>query len=604
MFKDKVNGIFALLEVNSADVARAALCDKSHISRMASGARVPKNGKAGARRLVNGIYLCADEKGKVDELCRLIGCGPVDSADKVKEQIALWLYDNEKADAGAATRKESVPFRALGEKIGAVMELTNLSNVRLGRSLNLDPSYISRFRNGFRSPKSNPKMMNDICALFLERAAEQNKLGELAKLTHESAELFSDRDKAFDALYAWLYNDERTDFPPFVEGLIEGFGSFSGEIKKPPLSFSEAADGYDLSGCEPIYYGTDGLRRAVILFLGNVIERKEKELFLYSDQNMDWIVDDREFFLRWASLMAHCVANGTTINIIHNVDRDFSEMAEAIKSWAPLYLSGKIRSYYCKSKVGERFSTTLFLCPAYACISGCSVSGVEGEFGLYRFDTDPSALARHEAAYRELLGRSAELVRVHYAGTVGRLGDPDITSLAVLGNTLSLATMPEKTLMGALLRTGADDSEISRVLDMRKQRLAVFERGVECGFLHEFIPLPQDKEIGEGGVFMDIPGLSVAYTKKEYSEHIANVIALSERHNNYRFCILPESPFEDMKILVSDRAVAVTRLKEPHVTILLEHPDLCRAFVAYARRIREKYMQDKLTTKKLLERYL
>ena len=134
MFSEKVNRIFALLDITSADLARAAGCDKSNISRMASGARVPKNGGAGARRLVDGIYLCADEKGKTDGLCELISCKDKSSADGIKAQIMAWLYDGEKAAGMRAEQpKEKVPYRAFGEKLDAVMELAEISNIRLGK---------------------------------------------------------------------------------------------------------------------------------------------------------------------------------------------------------------------------------------------------------------------------------------------------------------------------------------------------------------------------------------------------------------------------------------------------------------------------------------
>ena len=55
MFSERLNKILTLLDVTSGDFARFAGCDKSYISRMKSGARVPKNGGAGAWRIVDGI---------------------------------------------------------------------------------------------------------------------------------------------------------------------------------------------------------------------------------------------------------------------------------------------------------------------------------------------------------------------------------------------------------------------------------------------------------------------------------------------------------------------------------------------------------------------
>ena len=419
-----------------------------------------------------------------------------------------------------------------------------------------------------------------------------------------NAEALSGRDQAFDCLFSWLYHTEKADSTPFVEGLIDQIGSFSADIKMPPLSFEEAADPDILAEDAQTYYGKSGLQKAVIRFLGNVILRKEKELLLYSDQNMDWMVSDAVFRAKWAALMVLCVKLGVKISIIHNVNRDLSEMADAIKSWLPLYPSGMIKSYYCKNRGGERFSTTLFICPGYACISGCNVIGTESENGMYRFDSDPMQLTAHETAFQELLDCSGELAKVHGTEDAGRVGDPDVNTLAVLCSTLSLASMPEKTLLSALERAGADDVLMTRIRSIQKQHLAVLERDAIAGALHEFVPLPGDNALYDGKVPMDIPGFALAYTPEDFAAHIQNMISLADHLAGYRLILLPETPFEDLKILISDHAVAVTRLKPPYLTIQFEHPDLCRAFAAYAGQIEKQYSKDKLTTKHMLERYL
>ncbi|MBR4605116.1 MAG: helix-turn-helix transcriptional regulator, partial [Lachnospiraceae bacterium] len=329
MFVTGLNGILELLEITGTELARVSKCDKSNVSRMVSGARVPKNGGAGARRLVNALYFCADEKGRVDELCDLISCENRDSADDIKEQMMLWLYDGEKTAVKADSVKEKIPYRALGERLGAVMELAGLSNVRLGKLLNLDPSYISRFRSGFRSPKANPKMMNDICLILLERMDAREKTAALCKLIGASQDAMTDKEMIFDLLYRWLYHTDRTDHTPFVEGLIDQIGSFQADVKMPPILLEEAADGEALEENVQTYYGVNGLRRAVLRFLENVAKRREKELYLYSDQSMDWMVSDPAFRAKWASLMILCITGGTQINIIHNINRDLSEMADA-----------------------------------------------------------------------------------------------------------------------------------------------------------------------------------------------------------------------------------------------------------------------------------
>ena len=64
---------------------------------------------------------------------------------------------------------------------------------------------------------------------------------------------------------------------------------------------------------------------------------KEKDLYLFSDQNIDWITADKAFQQKWMSLMIQCVTSGVKIHIIHNIERNLTEIGEAIRSWLPLY---------------------------------------------------------------------------------------------------------------------------------------------------------------------------------------------------------------------------------------------------------------------------
>ena len=125
IFREKLSQIFALLEVTPTEFARVARCDKSNISHIMSGTRIPKNGGAGARRLVSAIYLCTDEKNRLDTLCTLIACEDRTSADRIKERIMAWLYDGEHTavnrPAGQNTKTGKIPYRVFGERLGAVM---------------------------------------------------------------------------------------------------------------------------------------------------------------------------------------------------------------------------------------------------------------------------------------------------------------------------------------------------------------------------------------------------------------------------------------------------------------------------------------------------
>lgn len=604
MFTERLNTLMAALEISSSTLAKHMGCDRSNIDRFRKSIRVPQRDGKSALRIVEALYTYADDEGKTDVLLQTVPCADASSGEKIREAMMMWLFEGEK-EKNAATKpaERQQKNSVFGQKLNAVMELIGLSNSRLGKLLHVDPSYISRFRSGLRSPVANPRMADKLCWILLEITAEQNKLPQLAALMQVPGTVIEVEDPALRLFRSWLFNLTPEDPSPLIRGMLDQIGSIT-EQKGLPMAFEAAAPAEILAETAPVYFGQAGLRHAVLRFLGGVVQRKPEKLLLYSDQSMGWMVADPFFRAQWATLMGLVVNGGTQIRIIHNVDRDLAEMAAAIRSWLPLYPSGRIRAYYNKVPNRGLFSDTLFLCPGVACISGANVRGTEDASGCYRYDTDPAVLAAQEAAFRAMLENAGELARVAQATGTGRFGGEDVTSLTVLGDTLSFATMPEATLISALDRAGADEATRARLLDLRRAREAVLVRMAGSGFLHELIPLPSREALQNGGVAMDLPGLSVFYTPAEYAEHVKNVLALLEAYPQYRFYPLPEPVFPEMRVLIADATVSVVRLRPPALAVRFSHPELCRAFVSFAEGLRSQYRQDRLAVKQELEQYL
>ena len=608
MFSENLNKIMESLGLTIKTLAGQMECDRSYIQRLCSGERVPKQNGRGAYNIADALYSAADMTGQTEKLNRLISCENASSADRIRDAVIAFLYDGENAETaksrrGYAPRTGSVSYSRFGTRFNAVMELTGISNIRLGKLVNTDPSYISRFRSGFRSPKANPKMMNDIASVLLDRVFEHRKTDALAELMDISPAETEDRENAFALFYDWLYDAERSDSAVFIEGLLDSIGEFSADDGQPLFTFEQAADSAVLSEDAAEYYGCEGLQRAVIRFLGNVVKRRSEAVYLYSDQNMDWMTADRGFFAKWASLMMMCVNNGTHIYIIHNINRSMPEMAAAIKSWLPLYPSGMIHAYYCRPQSNVRFSTTLFLCPGYACISGSNIMGYENSIGMYRYDTGQAALAARRAAYEHLMERASPLVSMIKTdgADIGSIADTSETVL--ISGTLSFATMPEQVIRSALRRNGQEEG-LNDILAMLGKSAALLPKTGTETVLCECLYLPADEELFGDRVYMDIPGRRIAYTPEEYGAHIRNIAGLLESTAGYRLCVLPQPPFNDLKIIITKNLVAVSRLKPPFVTFIFRHPDMCRAFMSYANTFRKQYCSDKVTVLQLLEKYV
>ena len=448
MFSERLNNVLELLQLTPAEFARSAHFDKSYVSRMLSGRKVPKMGGDGLKRLAKELLQAADEKKKLEVLFSLIGAERSAGEKENRAKLMTWLLRDEEEADERSSRQDAEITRIFGERLSALMELCGLSNVRLGRSLNIDPSYVSRFRNGMRYPGANPKLMDDLTALFLERLTDQGKTAQLAEFCGIPPESLVEPEEAFEKLYDWLFCISRTEPEAYIESLIEEVGALS-EMPVPVSASFSAADPELPADEREIYYGLSGLQQAVLRFLLAAIRGKAKELFLYSDQNMDWMELDVDFRQQWAGLMGLCVSQGTRIVIIHHLNRNPDEMKAAIRDWLPLYATGLVQSYYSPRKKGERFSTTLFLCPGQACIHGSNVAGTENEKGIYRYDTVPELLAAEKASFDAILQDAKALVKIYRTDQDGFLMPQESGSGGEEQNKIPAAVRNDGTSAGA-----------------------------------------------------------------------------------------------------------------------------------------------------------
>ena len=602
--------MFELLGASNKDIASFAGVDRSGISRIKSGSRVPKPSSISTVKLIDGIFLFADDKNEMKRLISAISC-PVEnpSPDEIKQYILQYLFEGYREEpvrmrkTKSKETDKSASFRSYGAKLDAVMNTANLSNMRLARMLHIDASAVSRFRNGLRTPKSNPKLTNEICDVLFARVFELDRFNELLALAKIPLELSDDKEECRRRFRDWLCDFETEDTSALAEKLLDNISSFSADIKLPLPDLDEAAPDSILNSKDNVYFGTEGIRCAVRRFLGNAVKKRAKELWLYSDQDMGWMTDDMDFRLIWTALMRECVGCGIKIRIIHNINRNPDEMTDAINSWLPLYMSGIIESFYFKKQSESRFSTTIFLCPGLACISSVHVPGNEDKC-IYRYDTDEKLLEIHKAEYKKLLDMSKQLVRIYTKPEEEKNIYPLFNSVTAIGNTLSLATMPEQVIKSIIERNSLDENTSDKLLSEWRSRIRLFKQGLKNGSVCECIKPAEEELLFGGRVPVDIRDVSLTYTPQEYSEHIKNVIALSESNANYRFYALPDMPFTNVSVVVSENSVAATRLLPPKITFAFSHPVLCEAFLEYAGSLKEKYNRDKITTKRLLEKYI
>lgn len=411
---ERLGELMDRLGVTAAQLAPYAGFDRTNISRLRSGARMLAGPESPtAQKLARGICLYVRENGKLTEFFSLTGTGSTETSPDMEKALLFWLTGKE--DDPLSEDEPAGGSSTFADRLNAVMNLTKTTGNRLSRLLNLDASLVSRYRSGTRTPKKNPETAALLSDILWNRVMQTNRLTQLSEIMQLPAEMIDDK-----MFLRWLcdFDVQRSGSISAAEKLLEAFNASPGiyDLPMPPIperksgSSSPEPEG-SAADQERDYFGAAGLREAVVRFLDGAVTGKAKELWLYSDQNMSWMTGDPDFLRRWGALMARCVRQGIHIRIIHNIDRNLDEMADAIRSWAPLYLSGMIESYYCRKERDRRFSHTIFLCPGFSCIFACHVSGMEQE-GIYRYAVDRNLLDVWQGAYQKLLEQSRSLSRI------------------------------------------------------------------------------------------------------------------------------------------------------------------------------------------------
>jgi hypothetical protein len=140
-----------------------------------------------------------------------------------------------------------------------------------------------------------------------------------------------------------------------------------------------------------------------------------------------------------------------------------------------------------------------------------------------------------------------------------------------------------------------------------KHRSEFLNQQLSFSRLTECIALEGDESLFRGAAPVEaVPGTEgLCYTPEQYAMHIRNILRLSGQYPSYRFYILPEVPFRNIRLLISEEAVTVVRSVAPFLSMSFTHPLMCRAFRSYADHIKDQYKEDRDSVRRHLEnRYL
>ena len=607
IFKSKLNYIFEKMGFSNVEVARIGSFDASLISRFRTGKRIPSKGSRQIYYLCKGLLKVAQEHGTLDQLCFLCKINAVNDIELITDELLRWLetpdLKKERINKSEIPQTKSTrKLKAFSEKLNALMVAFDISNIKLAQVMHIDASLVSRFRTGMRVPTASSWFPEQFCQWLVKKIKSysyDNVKELLSPLIGDPVPKKTTELKK--KLLEWMQSEPETDEAIITSSFLDKLSSYE-PIFEVPTNFIESFPIIpDSQADSEIFYGIEGLRKAVIQFLTiAAVQDGPGTLYLYSDQPMDWMTENSEFTKLWASLMSMVLYRKNQIYIIHNIHRSLSEMFEAIQKWIPLYMTGLIKPYYFNNKQNGNFCQTKFILSEKCSINSSFVYGTQ-DSAEYEFCTEKSRVDYHCRQFNELLNNSLPLVNVFSLRNPNDFRGFTQTPIKKSGReihlryTIPISTMPDETFERILLRSNLSPEEKAFAEEYRNNNVADLIHSLKKYSITDLISIPNKNDIKSHKVKIDLPkpiiGKTLYYEEAEFSSHVANIKRLLLDNENYHLYILPESPFENVFISVLGEAQSIVVKIDNHATLFLfNHPLMNRAFSSYLNSIAEKVM--------------
>lgn len=472
------------------------------------------------------------------------------------------------------------------DKLNLLMTLQNIPNNKLAKALSLDPSLISRWRNGSRELPKHSEYIETLATYFVTIYKDKSRLCELMNIEYDQNSTTASSIQTH--LMAWLL-DEQSSNSALVSRFIEKLNQMKPPLTSAPLPefVTLAAGGKKLS--VETYQGNAGKREAVIRFLSAIIVHPTPcTLLLFSNESMAWMTETEDFYIKWALLLLEVLKRGHRIKIIHTINRTTDELLVAIEKWLPLYMSGQIEPFYYPNYQDSLFKRTLFIAPDIAALTSSTITDSEPSEQLYYHDQHMiSQLILEFDAYlkhcRPLMRIFTKDNMLNFESLVLEF-ESQVGDLAVFSSTPTAMTMP-LDLYASLL----DKSDFSE--EVKQNHIALFEKRLSLQLKNleekrqcEWLTLPALDAV-DAIVFAPVDVLShkvLTYSFTDYISHIENILRMLHTHKHFHVMLGPHKLPKDIYLSVKrEVGVFIAKIDHAPICFAFNHPILVSAFESY-----------------------
>ncbi len=235
------------------------------------------------------------------------------------------------------------------------MDLFQISNKQLSVACNVDPSLVSRWRNGTRVPSPKSDQYQAIATYFLSFHPTKQQKSFLQEIFAYQKLQSPNIDDHLELLIKWLSIHQSNELSekqaptPSITLSQQALPILSNELDLAVKSIGKVSSyGHERTKRSyHLFHDYPGKRKAASLLIKRALELdKPTELYISSDEGAAWWFEDPNFQVSWRSSLKQLVLKKHKIHLLHNVNRDKEDYINYLNFWIPLHLLGNTTSHY------------------------------------------------------------------------------------------------------------------------------------------------------------------------------------------------------------------------------------------------------------------
>jgi len=317
-----------------------------------------------------------------------------------------------------------------------------------------------------------------------------------------------------------------------------------------------------------IYKKNSGRRDALMRLLDTAIAFSPgRELMLFSEENVSWQMDNKEFCDQWLEKYKEILRLGNRVTMIHTVDRQEPQLLHTITQWLPLHITGKTDAYYYPEYSNSIFKPSISLLRDLAVLTGMTAEGFSDTLNTF-YCTEPNIVKQFEMMFSGLLLDCRPLFEKLQGGNISE----SILAAAQRQDScynysslpLELALDPED--FGNILRlNGVEGKKYEETLDFFTRHKAYLVKSVSNSAFKQMLNLKiLEKGLTEGfpmGFFNWITGGNLAVPQEYFRKGLKAVAGLLDQHTNFSVGLIDEHPLpahvQHITMLVKENTIIV-----------------------------------------------